>query len=113
MLIDLPWFPKDAQPNRRVHWTKKHRATKVAREAAQWMSCHLGPIDAERLNVTITFYPPDNRRRDLDNMLASAKGLIDGVADSIEIDDSKWAISIKRGEVMKGGNVRFEIEVPA
>ena len=63
--------------------------------------------------MTLIFYPPDNRRRDLDNMLAASKALIDGVAQSLEVDDSKWAISLRRGEVMQGGNVRFEIEVPA
>lgn len=34
------------------------------------------------------------------------------VADAIEVDDSKWSLTIRRGEIVKGGNVRFEIEVP-
>lgn len=113
MIIDLPWPPRDLHPNARCHWTRRHRATKKAREAAQWLSCSYGPIEADRLNVTLTFFPPDNRRRDIDGMLSACKALIDGVSDSLEVDDSKWAISIRRGDVVKGGSVRFEIEVPA
>jgi hypothetical protein len=45
-------------------------------------------------------------------MLSASKALIDGVADSLEVDDSKWSIALRRGEVVKGGTVRFEIEVP-
>jgi crossover junction endodeoxyribonuclease RusA len=113
MIIDLPFPPRDVHPNARVHWSRKARATKAVREAAQWLSCSYGPIEADSLNVTLTFYPPDNRRRDLDGMLSASKALIDGVADSLEVDDSKWAITLRRGDVVKGGNVRFEIEVPA
>jgi crossover junction endodeoxyribonuclease RusA len=113
MIIDLPWPPRDLQPNARVHWTRRHRATKAAREWAHWVCHQLGPIEADQINVTLTFFPPDNRRRDIDNMLAASKALIDGVAQSLEVDDSKWAITLRRGDVVKGGNVRFEIEVPA
>jgi crossover junction endodeoxyribonuclease RusA len=112
VIIDLPFPPRDLHPNARVHWTRKARATKAAREVAQWMSCAYGPIEAERLNVTLTFFPPDNRRRDIDGMLSASKALIDGVADSLEVDDSKWNFTLRRGEVVKGGTVRFEIEVP-
>jgi len=113
VIVDLPWPPRDLHPNARVHWTRKHKATKAAREVAQWMSCSLGPIEADRLNVTLTFFPPDNRRRDIDGMLAASKALIDGVADSLEVDDSRWSIALRRGDPVKGGTVRFEIEVPA
>jgi len=111
MIIDLPWPPRDLHPNARVHWTRRHRATKAAREAANWL-CPIGPIEADRLNVTIIFHEPDKRRRDIDGMLSNVKAYCDGIADSIEVDDSKWSIALRRGEVVKGGTVRFEIEVP-
>jgi crossover junction endodeoxyribonuclease RusA len=112
MIVDLPWPPRDLHPNARVHWARKAKATKAAREVAQWMSCGYGPIDADRLDVTITFFPPDNRRRDIDGMLSASKALIDGIAESLEVDDSRWSIALKRGEPVTGGTVRFEIEVP-
>ena len=113
MIIDLPFPPRDLHPNARVHWARKAKATKAAREVAQWMSCAYGPLDGvERLDVTITFFPPDNRRRDIDGMLSASKALIDGIAESLEVDDSRWSIALRRGEPVAGGTVRFEIEVP-
>lgn len=109
MIVDLPWPPRDLHPNARVHWTRRHRATKKAREAAQWL-CPIGPIAADKIHVTITFFEPDKRRRDADGLLSNVKAYIDGIADAIEVDDSKWSISLARGEVVKGGRVRFEIE---
>ncbi len=112
MIIDLPFPPRDLHPNARVHWSRKARATKAMRQCAQWMSHPYGPIEADGLDVTIIFYPPDKRRRDIDGLLSSMKAGIDGIADSLGVDDSKWAITMRRGEVVEGGRVRFEIEVP-
>lgn len=62
-----------------------------------------------RLSVTIECFPPDGRRRDLDNV---AKGLLDALShagvwgDDEQIDD----LRIMRREVTKGGAVRVRIE---
>ena len=56
-------------------------------------------MDVYSLHVSITFHPPSNRRQDLDNMLASIKSGLDGVADAIGVDDSNWTITIARGDV--------------
>lgn len=62
-----------------------------------------------RLSVTIECFPPDRRRRDLDNV---AKGLLDALShagvwgDDEQIDD----LRIMRREVTKGGAVRVRIE---
>ncbi|MBV7502082.1 RusA family crossover junction endodeoxyribonuclease [Achromobacter sp. ACM05] len=60
---------------------------------------------AGRLSVHIDAFPPDNRRRDLDNMM---KGLLDGLvhAQVIEDDSQIDKLSIERGVVCKGGRVR-------
>lgn len=71
------------------------------RNAAKALSC--------RLSVTIECFPPDRRRRDLDNV---AKGLLDALShagvwhDDEQIDD----LRIVRREVTKGGAVRVRIE---
>jgi hypothetical protein len=44
-------------------------------------------------------------------MLSSCKGYCDGIADVTGIDDCLWDIVIRRTEPVKGGNVKFEIEV--
>ena len=45
-------------------------------------------LNFERVHVRVTFHPPDMRARDLDNMFASIKGGLDGLADALGIDDS-------------------------
>ena len=55
--------------------------------------------DGQRLSVAITAFPPDNRRRDLDNLL---KCLLDALAKSeVYGDDSQIdKLTIERGEVV-------------
>ena len=114
VIIDLPWPHKSLSPNARVHWAEKARQTKKAREWAQWVSCSYGPIEATELKVTVTFNPPTKRYRDADNLIASCKAYFDGIADSLEVNDHKFRMQPPViGGVMQGGNVRFEIEVPA
>lgn len=62
--------------------------------------------DLPRISCKITFHPPDKRHRDLDNLLASCKPLIDGMCKKLKIDDRSLApIEIDWGEVVKGGEV--------
>jgi crossover junction endodeoxyribonuclease RusA len=114
IVLDLPWPHKSLSPNARVHWAEKARETKKAREWAQWVSCSHGPLEADKLNVQVTFNPPSRRRYDADNLISQCKPFFDGIADSLEVDDSKFQLGPPLiGEPMQGGNVRFEIEVPA
>jgi len=58
--------------------------------------------------VIVTAYPPDKRKRDLDNIL---KALLDAMQGSLYEDDSQIdQLLIKRGDVIKGGKVRVTIE---
>jgi crossover junction endodeoxyribonuclease RusA len=41
----------------------------------------------------------------MDNMLASMKSGLDGLADATGIDDRHWRLSIGVGEPVKGGQV--------
>lgn len=53
------------------------------------------------LSVSLTFHPPDARRRDLDNCLASCKAQIDGIADALGVNDSLWQIRLSMGEPLR------------
>lgn len=114
--IELPWPSRDLHPNARVHWAVKGRAAKKARQDAAYATKATGvrKLDAKSLLVTAIFNPPDNRHRDLDGMLASMKSSFDGIADTIGVDDSKWAIVPYR-DVPKPphGAVLIQIEVLA
>lgn len=60
--------------------------------------------------LEITFHPPDKRRRDRDNNLASIKSAIDGIALALEIDDSNFDYgAVKKGEPIKGGKIVVRI----
>lgn len=108
----LPWPDKRLSPNARGHWATLARAKKVAKQAAYYaaLEAGIGMIDAEAISVRYVFYPPDNRARDTDNMVASVKAYGDGIALAIGIDDSKWELSIApRGPVQKHGMVKVEL----
>ncbi|HBN92266.1 MAG TPA: hypothetical protein DD397_06860 [Hyphomonas sp.] len=109
MQIKLPWPHKDLSPNARVHHHALARVNAAYKEVCMWecKAQRLGPIDADALHISITFCPPDNRRRDLDNMLASIKAACDAISAVTGVDDSKWSIAIRKGE--KGGYVQFDI----
>jgi crossover junction endodeoxyribonuclease RusA len=42
-------------------------------------------------------------------VIASFKSARDGIADALGIDDSKWAVSYRFGDVIKGGRVVVEL----
>ena len=106
MLIKLDWPDKHLSPNARVHWAMESRKKRVARTAAYWLARESGDLAATNSPlVALKFCPPDNRHRDLDNMIASLKSALDGIADAIKIDDSKWRLSAEVGPVIAGGKV--------
>lgn len=64
---------------------------------------------SQPLAVNIQLYPPDRKRRDLDNY---NKALLDALTHAgVYLDDSQInRLSIARGPVLKGGKVTVEIE---
>jgi crossover junction endodeoxyribonuclease RusA len=45
----------------------------------------------------------------LDNLLASMKAGLDGLADALGVDDSRWRLLIEMGEPVKGGCVCVKV----
>ena len=57
------------------------------------------------------FCPPDKRRRDGHNLASSMKGAIDGIADALGIDDSRFIVSHElRDDTHPGGIVRVTLK---
>lgn len=110
----LPWPPSVLSPNARAHWREKARAAaKYRRDCC--IVCQATGVRAlpwPGMQVHLVFCPPDRRPRDLDNMLASAKSALDGVADATGIDDSRWTYSMERGSPCKGGAVILTVAAP-
>lgn len=63
--------------NGRDHWAKRADATRDIK-AATWALAH-GTAPFPRAEVTVTYQPPDKRRRDPDNLAPSGKAAIDGI----------------------------------
>ena len=65
-------------------------------------------LKAERLKIELFIYPPDNRKRDLDNVL---KAILDALqyAKVFTDDFQIWKLLVERREVKKGGEVEFKI----
>ena len=112
MKVSLPWPSPALSPNARVHRMAKATAARKYRAACGWAAKAggIGKVDADALHLTLTFCPPDHRRRDLDNMHASFKAGADALADVLGVDDHRFAITLRRGAIAPGGAVLVEIE---
>lgn len=73
--IRLPWPPTELSPNSRLHWSQLARAKKIYREAcwAATMAAKTKLGEAGYLRVELTFYRPNRRAYDHDNLLARMK----------------------------------------
>lgn len=108
-IIHLPWPPSVLSPNSRADRRAATPHRKAYREAGFYAAKEARaaiPADAE---LAIKFFPPDRKRRDLDNMLASIKAGLDGIALAAGVDDSGWSLSLDRGEPVKGGAVLVQV----
>ena len=92
--IVFGWPPKDLSPNARVSWQRKYRATKAYRTACWAMAKQAGAkvlVDGP-ITVELEFVQPDRRQRDLDNMIASSKALLDGLALALGVNDNRFRL---------------------
>ena len=93
--ITLDWPDKDLSPNTRQHWTKLAQA-KADYRGQCWLMTRAkradweGKIPDGDLMLRMTFVPPDNRKRDRDNLIARMKAGIDGLAEALGIDDARF-----------------------
>lgn len=96
LTLTLPWPPKELSPNARKHWRGLAKAKKAYRDACRvetLLQCRPGYLRLpERMHLTMDFVPPDRRKRDRDNLVASMKAGLDGVADALGINDERFAV---------------------
>ena len=112
----LPWPNPTLSPNARPHWAVKAKLTKGARHTGKYVALEAMAKDPAsvmellrqgRVRVSMEFMPPDRRRRDLDNLIASTKAVRDGIADALAMDDSRFQLAatisdtpVNRGQIM-------------
>lgn len=109
--INLPWPPAILSPNRRDHWAKKSTVRKKYKQDCGWVAKTVRPNFPEgEIKLSIRFYPPDKRRRDMDNMLASLKSGLDGIAETWGVNDSRFRLELSIGPPVKNGSVVISID---
>lgn len=97
--IELPWPPRGLSPNgSHRHWAVRAKAKKRYRNACWTAVRELGlagilPNGDSPLMVSLTFVPPNRRRRDVDNLIAAMKAGLDGVAEALELDDARFRLA--------------------
>ena len=86
-LIALPYRTPPLSLNQRGHWAAKARATRDVRSRAAWLvrAARVAPL--ARVEVQLGYTPPDRRRRDTDNLVATLKAIADGVVDAGVVPD--------------------------
>lgn len=104
--IILPWPPAKLSPNARGHWGGKEISRKKYKTDCRMLAGKRSFPDG-KIALEITFCPPDARRRDLDNMLASIKAGLDGVAAAWGVDDNRFRMTIEIGEPVRHGAVEI------
>lgn len=111
LLVQLPWPHKSLSPNGRKHHLERAKFAKEYKAACHWLAKASGAREMTApISATMIFFPPDDRHRDTDNMIASIKAAIDGVSAAIGVDDRHWQMTFLRGDPVKGGAVLMEIE---
>lgn len=118
-VIRFLWPDSALLPNRRLgkHWTSTNTAKVKAKESAYYATKQaIGAWKAPDgpTHLSILFCPPDKRHRDLDNCLSSCKAMLDGMAQALQIDDSRfrpvmldWGPSGKPGCVIVAVGVKI------
>ena len=106
--LDLPWPPAELNPNRArgLHWGARREASALYRRDCFLITRDMmnralrikAPVPSPLptpVSATVTFWMPDRRRRDLDNLLAAMKPAWDGLVDAgLLADDNADQLSI-------------------
>lgn len=114
LVIELGWPAKQLSPNARVHHMVKHRYAKAAKIEAGWATKFARPHDFGTdglIAVHIRACPPINRQRDADNLIASLKSHLDGIAEVLGVNDVQFqAPTIDWSDLGPAGRIFITLE---
>jgi crossover junction endodeoxyribonuclease RusA len=91
VVLLLSWPARELWQNSRAHFMAKARATKTARREALILSQQAALHRLQNVvsaNLEFEFHPPlRSRATDIQNMPATQKAAIDGIAEALGLDD--------------------------
>lgn len=117
MRIVLPWPHKSLTPNakRRKHWRAYQPFARADRQLGHdetLAQLNHGLRDVRhalkgtgKIALSITFYPPDHRKRDDDGAISAFKHMRDGICDALHVDDCRFRPAYSFQEPEKPGRV--------
>lgn len=111
--IEFPAGMPLLNANDRTHWSKRAHLTSDIRMLSRNLSGHIPRLECVKIRVT--FYPPNNRRRDSPNVLfPTSKAIIDGIVDAgvLKDDSDRFVKSLELipgDRVIRDGQVVVEL----
>ena len=110
--VILPWPPKELNPNARNHWAKTAKFKKSYRQICWALALEakikVSTTGGDSIHLGVTFFPPDRRGRDTDNMFAAMKAGLDGIADALQVNDKRFVFTLAVSKETKG-QVKVEL----
>jgi len=95
--VEIPWPPSFLSPNSRCHWRTKASVGKKYKRDCFYLCKEAGftklelPV-GEKVHVFMDYYQPSRHENDQDNMQASAKFLLDAIAEALGINDNRFVL---------------------
>lgn len=95
-LVIERWLPEAISNGSHGHWSVKRAKLREAQDMAYASAREAGwqRIDG-KVHLAIHYVFPDRRRRDLDNLVARSKGVIDGLKEHFFEDDSMDVLTLE------------------
>lgn len=113
MQIRFPFPDKKLSSNSRIDRRYATKERETAREIGFWLAkdAHWSFDGKQYLELSILICPPDNRRRDDDNIVTAFKSYRDGIFKALGLDDNLIRRTvIERGNVEKGGALYVDLK---
>ena len=109
--ITLPWPPASLSGHNKGHWRAK---SAIVAKHRQWahdatLAAKIRAPATGDIPIIIAFYPPD-RRGDRVNFPNRIKPVLDGIAQALKVNDSRFLPSYIFGEPEKNGRVIVTID---
>lgn len=111
----LPYDKPPLNLNQRGHWAKTNPERRDLRALGRLLARQQRIPHLPHIHTRLVWRPPDNRRRDEDNIVLTAKPLWDGIVDAGVVNDdtstymTKYMPRILQGDKTPGPRVWLEI----